>query len=109
MQLLTICYLQALTKLVTAGKSALPLSGNVITSYSIHYTKLYDGEMTGAAVSVWYNGTTMTELEPMGTWDWIEPGRSSAFEVKWYLQEMKFPDNGKADLPAVTNLVKACK
>ncbi|VGO13345.1 hypothetical protein PDESU_01901 [Pontiella desulfatans] len=43
-------------------------------------------EPTAHAVTVWYKGGRC-EMEPMGPWDWIEPGASSSFTETWTLEQ----------------------
>ena len=44
-------------------------------------------EPTAHAVTVWYKGARC-EMEPMGPWDWIEPGASSSFTETWMLEQL---------------------
>lgn len=53
-----------------------------------HFTGKPYGEMTALSMSVWYNENEMTELEPMGPWEWIEPGKTSEpFVTEWTLKK----------------------
>ena len=61
-----------------------PESQLLIRRYQ-HFTGKQYGEMTAVSMSVWYNENEMVELEPMGPWEWIEPGGSSTFNERWYL------------------------
>jgi hypothetical protein len=65
------------------------------------------GEMTASPLSIWYNGEQMTEIEPIGPWEWIEPGSSTQYSEVWYLYEHAYPTNKIVDIETVKQKVDA--
>ncbi len=64
-------------------------------------------EIAALTISIWYNGTTMCELEPIGPMEVIEPGQSASFAEQWYLFDYDFPGEGEdADLDQVTSIAE---
>lgn len=53
-------------------------------TFEVHPAKPY-GDITAANFSTWYNGLDMVEIEPIGPWEWIEPGESISFAENWQL------------------------
>ncbi len=75
-----------------------------IKKFEVFPEKIY-GEMTGATVSIWYNKEGICEIEPIGPWEWIVPGKSISFTENWYLMEYKYPKDKKANLKEIKNLI----
>lgn len=63
-----------------------------VKTFDVDNTKVYS-EMASANTSIWYNGTQMTEIEPMSPWEWIKPNKSSSFTENWYIYDYQFPTN----------------
>ena len=76
-----------------------------IKTFEIFPDKIY-GEMTGATVSVWYNKEGICEIEPIGPWEWINPGESISFTENWYLFDYKYPEDKKADLKKIREIIE---
>ena len=76
-----------------------------IKKFEIFEDKVY-GEMTGATVSIWYNKEGICEIEPIGPWEWIEPGKSISFTENWYLMDYEYPVNKNADLNEIKKIVE---
>ena len=64
------------------------------------------GEMASVPLSVWYNGKQMTEIEPIGPWQWIEAGDTSSYTEEWFLFNFKFPTDRKINLEKVKKLLR---
>lgn len=47
------------------------------------------GEPCGNTVAIWYSGPRC-ELEPLGPWEWIEPGKMTSFTETWSLIQCPF-------------------
>jgi len=67
------------------------------------------GEMAGNSVSIWYFEDKACELEPIGPWDFIEPGGSTSFTEDWWLFDYRFPKDRRADLRSVKKIVEQCR
>lgn len=76
-----------------------------IKKFEVFPDKVY-GEMTGATVSIWYNVEGICEIEPIGPWEWIEPGNSVSFTENWYLKDYKFPPTKKVDLILISDIME---
>ncbi len=72
-------------------------------------TNGYYGDISGANASVWYNGTTMTELEPIGPMVMLQPGEQYSFDEYWFLKSFPFPAGRKPDLNKLLSLVSSLK
>ncbi len=79
-----------------------------IKKYTIYPQKIYS-EVTAASASVWYNENTMVEIEPIGPQEILKPNASFSFVEDWYLQEYVFPQDRKADIKQIKNIINACK
>ena len=77
-----------------------------IKKFEVFPEKIY-GEMTGATVSIWYNKEGICEIEPIGPWEWIVPGKSISFTENWYLMEYKYPKDKMADLKEIKNIISS--
>lgn len=75
-----------------------------IKKFKIYPDKIY-GEMTAATVSIWYNQDGICEIEPIGPWEWIEPGKSISFTEHWYLMDYEYPEDRRADLGELTKKI----
>ena len=67
-----------------------------IKKFKVFQDKIY-GEMTGATVSIWYSQEGVCEIEPIGPWEWIEPGKSISFTENWHLMDVS---------PALEEIIK---
>ena len=76
-----------------------------IKKFEIYPDKIY-GEMTGATVSIWYNQEGICEIEPIGPWEWIDPGKSISFTEHWYLMDYEYPEDKNADLDEIISVIK---
>lgn len=76
-----------------------------VKKFEIFPDKIY-GEMTGATVSLWYNEEGICEIEPIGPWEWIEPGKSISFTENWYLTDFDYPKNKRVDLNEIREIIK---
>jgi hypothetical protein len=75
-----------------------------VKKFEIFKDKVY-GEMTGATVSIWYNNEGICEIEPIGPWEWIEPGKSISFTEHWYLMDYDYPASKKANLQEIKSTI----
>ncbi len=71
-----------------------------IKTFPVYPDKVY-GEMTAATASIWYYKEEIVELEPIGPWEWVEPGESISYTETWYLFPFEFPEDRKPDLELV--------
>lgn len=85
-----------------------------ITKDDLLFVKTYDynasyeyGEMAAVPLSIWYNSDKMTELEPIGPWEWIEPKGESSFSETWHLLPYEYPENKKLDVAKINAKVDA--
>lgn len=62
-------------------------------------------EVAGLTISIWYNGTGVCELEPIGPRERLAPGESASFTEDWWLLPYKFPGN-QVDAKAVAQVVE---
>ncbi len=62
-------------------------------------------EAAGLTVSVWYPNGDMIELEPIGPREKLQPGESAGFTEEWWLEEMKFPQNGTVDVEKLKSVL----
>jgi hypothetical protein len=76
-----------------------------IKKFEVYPEKIY-GEMTGATVCVWYNNEGICEVEPIGPWEWIQPGGSISFTENWYLLDYAYPKNKQADLKEIKMILE---
>ena len=76
-----------------------------VKKFEIFPEKIY-GEMTAATVSIWYNQDGICEIEPIGPWEWIKPGKSISFTENWYLMDYEYPKDKKADLNEVQKIIE---
>ena len=76
-----------------------------IKKFAVFPDKVY-GEMTGATVSLWYNQEGICEIEPIGPWEWIEPGKSISFTENWYLLDFDYPENKQVDLNEIREIIQ---
>ena len=79
-----------------------------VKKFEIFPDKIY-GEMTGATVSLWYNEEGICEIEPIGPWEWIEPGESVFFTENWFLLDFNYPENKEVDLNKITKIIEKLK
>jgi hypothetical protein len=75
-----------------------------VKKFEVFDDKVY-GEMTGATVSIWYNNEGICEIEPIGPWEWIQPGKSISFVENWYIVDYKYPKNKKANLEEIRKII----
>lgn len=75
-----------------------------IKKFEVFENKIY-GEMTGATVSIWYNKEGVCEIEPIGPWEWIQPGEGTSFSENWYLMDYKYPKNRNANLNEIKSII----
>ncbi|MCC7265210.1 MAG: hypothetical protein IT369_22110 [Candidatus Latescibacteria bacterium] len=61
-------------------------------------------EVAGLTISIWYNGTEVCELEPIGPRERLAPGQSASFSEDWWLLPYAFPGD-RVDAKAVAQLV----
>ncbi|MDA0336212.1 MAG: hypothetical protein O2782_13690 [bacterium] len=65
-------------------------------------------EIAGLTTSIWYHGTEVCELEPIGPRELLAPGESSSFTEEWWLLPQPFPaDPAQVDVAAVVARVEA--
>jgi hypothetical protein len=76
-----------------------------VKKFEIFPDKFY-GEMTGATVSLWYNEEGICEIEPIGPWEWINPGKSISFTENWYLTDFEYPENKEVDLKEIKEIIE---
>jgi hypothetical protein len=63
-------------------------------------------EIAGLTISIWYNGYTMCELEPIGPVEILKPRQSAAFTEEWWLTPYEFPtDRTAVDLEEIAEMV----
>jgi hypothetical protein len=62
-------------------------------------------EVAGLTISIWYNGTEVCELEPIGPRERLGPGESASFAEDWWLLPYKFPGD-QVDAKTVAQLVE---
>ncbi len=67
------------------------------------------GEMAANNVSIWYKDNQRCEIEPIGPWSVIDPGRSIAFTEHWWLFDFPYPENKTVDLNALKRTVNSVK
>jgi len=79
-----------------------------IKKFAVVTNKPY-GDVTAANTSIWYNGTQMTEIEPIGPMENILPGKKISFTEEWFIQNFKFPENRNINLQQVTAIVSSIK
>lgn len=68
-----------------------------LKKFDVHPKRRY-GELAGNSVSIWYNQDVCCEIEPIGPWDIIYPGKSLAFQESWRLMEYTYPQDRMVDL-----------
>ena len=56
------------------------------------------GEMAGNSVSIWYKEDLVCEIEPIGPWETIEPGKSASFTEDWWLFDYAYPEDKRVEL-----------
>jgi hypothetical protein len=70
--------------------------------------KVYDdrqyGDVTAANTSIWYNGTQMTEIEPIGPLETIDAGKRKSFTEYWYISEFNFPVSRNIDVNTIKKI-----
>lgn len=70
------------------------------------YPKRVYNEMAGLTISIWYNGYTMCELEPIGPVEILKPRQSAAFTEEWWIAPYEFPtDRTAVDLREIDEIV----
>jgi hypothetical protein len=79
-----------------------------VKKFEIFPDKVY-GEMNGATVSLWYNAEGICEIEPIGPWEWIKPGKSISFTENWYLMDFEYPENKRIDLNEIRTIIQKLK
>lgn len=75
-----------------------------IKRFEIFPGKIY-GEMTAATVSIWYSKEGVCEIEPIGPWEWIEPGKNISFTEHWYLLDYEYPKDKTANLEEIKKII----
>jgi hypothetical protein len=75
-----------------------------VKRFPVYPERVY-GEVTSYTVCIWYKDTVRTELEPIGPWEWLAPGRSSSFTEDWWLLPYPCPPDRTVDLNAFTKFV----
>lgn len=58
-----------------------------VKKFRVFPEKIY-GEMTGCTASLWFFEDKIVEIEPMGPWEWIEPGKEISFTEEWFLYDL---------------------
>lgn len=76
-----------------------------VKKFEVFENKQY-GDVTAANTSIWYNGTQMTEIEPIGPWELIAPGKKVSFTEHWYICGYKFPAERVIDTESFKKTVK---
>jgi len=76
-----------------------------VKKFDVSEDKQY-GEVTASNASIWYNGTQMTEIEPIGPWELIGPGFRKSFTEYWYLSKYEFPVTREIDTESFKKLIK---
>ena len=71
-----------------------------VKSYPTYPNRVYD-EMAALTISIWYNGETVCELEPIGPMEELSPGESASFTETWALTSYSFPKDRQVDVKAV--------
>ena len=79
-----------------------------VKKFRVDTNKLY-GDVTAANTSIWYNGTQMTEIEPIGSMETILPGKKVSFTEEWFIMPFEFPANRVADVGKIKNIVLSVK
>ena len=64
-----------------------------------------NGEIVGNAVSVTYQENGACELESIGSWDWIYPGKSVSYTEHWWLFDYPYPADRIPDLQKIQDLI----
>ncbi len=64
-----------------------------------------NGEIVGNAVSVTYQESGACELESIGSWDWIYPGKSVSYTEHWWLFDYPYPADRMPDLQKIQDLI----
>jgi hypothetical protein len=72
-----------------------------VKRFPVYPERVY-GEVTSYTVCIWYKDTVRTELEPIGPWEWLAPGKSSSFTENWWLLPYAYPGDKQVDLKAFT-------
>ena len=75
-----------------------------VKKFIVYPEKKY-AEMTACTMSVWFNEDEIVEIEPMGPWEWIEPGKSTSFTEEWYLQVVDYAINAN-QIESIVDTIK---
>jgi hypothetical protein len=79
----------------------------LVKRFPVYPERVYN-EVAGLTVSIWYNGTDVCELEPIGPRELLAPGQAASFTEEWWLLEQPFPEDPSAvDVAAVAARVEA--
>ncbi|MHB9029589.1 MAG: alpha/beta hydrolase-fold protein, partial [Candidatus Latescibacterota bacterium] len=76
-----------------------------VKRFPVYPERVY-GEVTSYTVCIWYKDDVRTELEPIGPWEWLAPGKSSSFSEDWWLLPYEFPKDKNVNLMAFTRFVE---
>jgi hypothetical protein len=77
----------------------------LLKRFSTHTGRVY-GEMAGNNASIWYFKNRCCEIEPIGPWDSIDPGKSLAFQESWWLVDYAYPQDRRVDLPELKRRIE---
>lgn len=73
--------------------------------YAVHRDRRY-ADIAGLTASLWSDGKSILEIEPLGPEELLAPGASAAFSEDWWLLPYPYPgDPAKVDVREVVNLV----
>jgi hypothetical protein len=79
-----------------------------VKKFRVYNDKRY-GDVTAANTSVWYNGVQMTEIEPIGPLEVIQPGERKSFTEEWFLKSYPFPSDRKIKTGQIQQLMEDLK
>jgi hypothetical protein len=63
------------------------------------------GDPTQHHASLWFEGTTIIEIEPNGPLEVIPPGGRASFHEDWHLASFPFPENRVVDLDYLRKII----
>lgn len=79
-----------------------------VKKFAVVTNKPY-GDVTAANASIWYNGTQMTEIEPIGPMETILPGKKVSFTEEWFIQNFNFPENRNINVQQINTIISSIK
>lgn len=77
-----------------------------VKRYVVHPDRRYTG-VAGLTASLWSDGKSILEIEPLGPEEHLLPGESASFSEEWWLLPYPYPgDAAKVDVLEVTKFVE---